>query len=565
MEARKTTLGDIFTGNNVSLIPYFQRPYVWGEEYWERLLDDLKDVSESGMPYFMGSLIRKEKIVQDEIFKVNDLVDGQQRMTTLFVFFKVLSLIKDDNLFEKKFISEVRGNVEVALRHSRFDGPAFNWIMNLKKLEDIPDSFKERQITKSYSYIRNELEKNEGRYDIWNIYENLQFVVIDLAAEEDEQQIFDTINSLGVPLTTAELLKNYLFNKDNEEDYQTKWYSIFEMEEDSREYWDKMIDRFLYAYLQIISRESKLKVRSLDRTNYMKIDKLFHSYKHFISTYLDNDHRLLIDGIYEAAKVFKGIFDPEVVDTRISRDDYLARMNLVIYGLHQQTLIPYIFFIELNVKDKMVRENLYKSIETFYIRRVISRATTKNYNNIFQDTLISNGVDSSEKFVSYLKESNMEMPFPSNEDIEESIINKRLNNREAKFVLYFLELELRETFDSTDLFEFSKYQLEHLMPKKWIHNWSDNLPDNVTSEDRDKKLLTMGNLAIISGPLNSSISNSNWRLKLSGDSKRGGLVEYGAGIKTHHEVLGKPFWDENCIEERGNQISKWVKDVWTEI
>jgi uncharacterized protein with ParB-like and HNH nuclease domain len=94
------------------------------------------------------------------------------------------------------------------------------------------------------------------------IKQNVQFVCIDLLEGEDEQQVFDTINSLGVRLTTAELLKNYFYNKDNVKEYETGWVDVFEKDNDTRSYWEQeietgrikrsLIDIFFDAYFQIL-------------------------------------------------------------------------------------------------------------------------------------------------------------------------------------------------------------------------------------------------------------------------------------------------------------------------
>ena len=52
MEAGKRTVNDIFNGNRILEIPFFQRSYVWGEEQWERLLADMEEVSKANKPYF---------------------------------------------------------------------------------------------------------------------------------------------------------------------------------------------------------------------------------------------------------------------------------------------------------------------------------------------------------------------------------------------------------------------------------------------------------------------------------------------------------------------------------
>lgn len=90
--------------------------------------------------------------------------------------------------------------------------------------------------------------------------------------DEDEQQIFDSINSLGVNLTTAELLKNYFFGPNTIQEYESKWVSVFEKDNDTKAYWDTemetgrlrrtMMDIFFDSYFQIFVQDKKYKKRS---------------------------------------------------------------------------------------------------------------------------------------------------------------------------------------------------------------------------------------------------------------------------------------------------------------
>ena len=80
------------------------------------------------------------------------------------------------------------------------------------------------------------------------IKQYVQFVCIDLLDGEDEQQVFDTINSLGVRLTTAELLKNYFYNKDNVQEYETNWFAIFEKDSETRLYWEQFNDKDCFEF-----------------------------------------------------------------------------------------------------------------------------------------------------------------------------------------------------------------------------------------------------------------------------------------------------------------------------
>ena len=106
MEAGKRTINDIFNGNRVLEIPFFQRAYVWDETQWERLLEDMELISTLKKPHFLGSVILKQQdtLTSSEVGDIRTLIDGQQRLTTLNIFFKVLWLKKDSNSsFERRF------------------------------------------------------------------------------------------------------------------------------------------------------------------------------------------------------------------------------------------------------------------------------------------------------------------------------------------------------------------------------------------------------------------------------------------------------------------------------
>lgn len=95
MEAGKRTINDIFTGTRVLEIPFFQRAYVWDEPQWERLLEDVESVCKTRTPYFMGAVILKQQHTSSDssVGDVWTIIDGQQRLTTISILLKVLSLI----------------------------------------------------------------------------------------------------------------------------------------------------------------------------------------------------------------------------------------------------------------------------------------------------------------------------------------------------------------------------------------------------------------------------------------------------------------------------------------
>jgi len=175
MDAGKRTINDIFNGNRILEIPFFQRAYVWGENQWERLLEDMELVTFSQKPYFLGSVILKQQQTTsgNGVGDIRTLIDGQQRLTTLNIFFKVLCLKTGKNSsFERRFKLE---NEELALWHNHNDIESFERILHLEKLEEIDEK---DGITRAYNFFKENV--NPEKLDWQTILNNIMFVGIDL-------------------------------------------------------------------------------------------------------------------------------------------------------------------------------------------------------------------------------------------------------------------------------------------------------------------------------------------------------------------------------------------------
>ena len=251
----KSTIDQLFNGTRVFEIPFYQRSYVWGEKQWERLLSDIISVGQKTTDYFLGAIILKQIIAGTAKwgdYKV--VIDGQQRLTTLAILLKVLYLKQGLNeWFKRKFFLP---DGTLAIQHSRIDRDDFQKIMQLESCDEIDGK---SNIIKAYNYFRKYLDPDT--IDENRLKYNIQVIDIIIDNNDDEQQIFDTINSLGVDLTTAELLKNHLFSEDTLAEYKSLWEPAFEKDEDCIRFWAQPllkgrnkqinIEAFLNAFLQI--------------------------------------------------------------------------------------------------------------------------------------------------------------------------------------------------------------------------------------------------------------------------------------------------------------------------
>ena len=568
MEAGKRNITDIFNRSRILKIPHFQRSYVWKEDYWERFLEDMTYVSKTNNTYFMGSIILKQQETSSE-FQTGDVrtvIDGQQRLTTTLLFFKALFIRNEES--ERFSTTFETFNNELILEHNFSDKPIFDKIL---LDQEILEEDKNKQIWKCYNYFLENIVKNEIKPN--NLLSRVLFVGIDLQNQEDEQQIFDTINSLGVSLTTAELLKNYLF-KDDINSYNINWRDIFEKDDEIKNYWEQEvtsgrsirnnIDLFLQSYLFIKIQEKDLKVSSEDKERFFKIDSVFNSYKEFIKNYNLNINDIIKE-LKEYASIYKKNIIPQITEQDLNKNNYIQRLNLIIFGLDTATIIPYVLYISKKVQNESDMFEIFKYVETYLMRRIICRATTKNYNQLFRSALINNEIDTLSKLKEFIENKSEKINYmPTDEDVKKGFNESWLSNKQTRAILYFIERTIRNDLYSTELKFISEYSLEHIMPKKWRNNWDkDNKLSEPEKKERDRIILTLGNLTIITKQLNSSIRDSDWPTKKNGSGKNKGLNEYAQGIEIFSKYMQKENWDEICIKERAEELYNYsVNHVW---
>ena len=568
MQAQTSKINDIFNGNRALEIPFFQRSYVWGEPQWERMLEDLESITETKRPYFMGSVILKQQPTSSRDF-VGDrrtLIDGQQRLTTLNIVIKVLCLKTNENETFKRFLTLRNGSL--ALLHNYSDIKDFEQILNLDSLVSLDGN---SPVLEAYEYFREHL--NSSKIDLDAVLNNVTFVGIDLGLEEDEQQIFDTINSLGVRLTTAELLKNYFFSRDEEVAFEKNWRVIFELDDDVKKFWDRditagrakreNIDLFFYSFLQIKIQDPEIGVRSEDKKVYSKVEGLFESYKSFIKNY-ELDKEELLAEIKTYADLYRIWIRHDILESELSSEYGIERINAIIFGLDNTTLIPYVLYVLKNVSNSNERNLIWEYLETYIMRRMVCHMNNKNYNNLFSEKLISNATTTKEALKQQIEsQAETHTMMPSDIVLEKGFHESWLVNKQATGILYLIESMIRnKTKQSTSMLGLSKYSLEHIMPKKWENNWGHVQTDE-ERVFRNKKLLTLGNLTIITANLNASIRDSSWNKKKEGQSGKPGLKHYSSGIETFSPYLEHIEWNEETIESRASDLFEHAKAIWS--
>ena len=577
MNISKESLIKLFnTGTNQYLIPFFQRPYVWKKEDCENLYEDLVGTYEENKTnrqkeHFIGTIITKNSLSSTQMTAQYDLVDGQQRMTTFSILIKALANSVDmneenakhlfENLNSTLFFKDAYGKIHYRIIHNRLDRQSFDLIMQCDGSTDIDLEIGNSKIVDAYLFFREKF-KQLSNDEILNLNFTLlhKFPAINMVLElhDDEQEIFDTINSLGVKLTTSELLKNYIFNDDETKAlYKEYWEDIFELDEETVKFWNakktagrvyrENIDVLLYCYL-LIEKEKDV-----------SLENLFKDYKVWLSSKTVLEKKHFLETLKNYAEIYINLpSGTELKNMRFS--DSEKRFFHVIENLNITTIYPLVLFVYKNTSDLLEREKCLNLLESYLVRRAVCKLTTKNYNNLFISLIKQLKVTDDNTIAENLSEILSEYKDDSSKfpEVDEFVIgfsNSILSNQHAKEILFIISLyQINTVLNDLTVLNSQSFSVEHIMPKKWKENWNQDL-SREESNQRDFKLQTLGNLTIITKNLNSKLRNSSW------SNKKTILNEFSSlPITTKYTSLNE--WNEEEIEQRAVDLFFLASTIW---
>jgi Uncharacterized conserved protein len=231
------------------------RTYVWSlERQWEPLWMDVRRLADRVLegtqtePHFLGAIVVQQQQSEMGNLSVRTVIDGQQRLTTLQLLFDAtygLLVERELDALASQMENLVRNQAAyISDPSDRFkiwptnrDRPAFEEVMALSRPDYAKLKSQDSRIARAHRYFLTEVDHWLGADNpskraealVSAMSHRLSLVVIDLAFDEDAQEIFETLNARGTPLTAADLIKNFVFQKlqqdnfDAEEHYEKYW------------------------------------------------------------------------------------------------------------------------------------------------------------------------------------------------------------------------------------------------------------------------------------------------------------------------------------------------------
>jgi len=571
-------------------IPFFQRTYVWDEDNWEDLMEEFMDAEKTNN--FLGAIILKQLPPATGKPKELEIIDGQQRLTTISIFLRALYDSFPENIkqnfrdiifrilfFKKDYTSPDYD--EIRIEHSLVDSESYRKVIRepeTVKFDQINE--KSHRILRCYKFFRENLENisEDKKKNLLNKIldtDNKMLVVIDLKERDDEQSIFDTLNTAGVRLTSAEIIKNSLFKRliefSGKEEairtYKETWEKTFLKDEDTSFYWERELTtgRLKRQNIEILLHSVAIIEGFYDPDKHVLSD-LSKLYKRKTMEFKTSEElKNFINKIIKYAEVYKeNIYDFDKSDLFSFNEDLNGikkRLLHILNILDISTFHPFILYIAKN-KDENKQKECFRDLEKFVICNAITRKVPiKNYNKLIK------------QFIQNPTNLKKEIKKITKKDVEDGL--RKVPNKLASLILFWIELYRRHKEKRSDILELKyTYSLEHVMPIKWRKYWNfdrvphpdSNLSDMDKEKDREEKLFWLGNMTLLRSRLNSSIRNYYFERKINGEGKKRGIRHY-ADLLITKDIVGKfdqgdKTWNEEKIKDRTEELMNTFLEIW---
>ena len=552
---KKKVLNGFIGGNNSTqfVIPIYQRNYVWEKKNVLQLMSDIEKMipyynnEDENIFHFFGSIVYIDTLHKGS-FSEWTVIDGQQRLTTIFLILQALKQIYSENekIISKKYLLNdediINSNEEMdryRLKPLVSDDNVYKLIQD-NKLEKLTDADQNSNVLKAYNVIKKELAIWKDKYSFEQIIgaiDKFKIVWIQLDKKEDPQQVFESINSTGVNLTAADLIRNFvLMNKDNETQtriYEDYWSPIeFEYVE------TKNLKEFFRFYVSIKERNTIPEKEVYDRFK-LKYDELLK----------ENAEEDILSEILDYAKYYYYICKdisklPDSANVELALKDYR----------NAKTNMPNIILMEtmnLYYKEKSISEedmiNTIKLLTTYIVRRNIAGLDTKSISNIFGSMLgkILKKYNDGENYYSavmktFVIETRLTNQYmPNDKTIKDEFNKSNLYSREATaFVLKKIE-------NNESRIPYSQLNIEHVMPQKDTKYWIKCINEGSTYEEVVNRI---GNLTLVDSKDNSSMKNTDFKNKKD-------ILNKSSHIKMNVNILNKEVWNEEEINKRSAKLA----------
>ena len=602
METQVRTPQMVFMQPQRLIVPLFQRPYVWNEDnQWEPLWGDVKRVAQRLLgdpharhqPHFLGAVVLQQLQNPSGTMQERTIIDGQQRLTTLQLLLDALHAellavgaeqpaMRVETLVMNAPPFWERPEDRFKVWPTNRDRAAFNAVMaadpplaydalehRTSRMVQAHEFFA-RRVREWLAADMESVQLRAGAVER-TVRELMQMVVIDLAADENAQEIFETLNARGAQLTAADLIKNFIFQRLTE--------SGADVEAAYGQYWKEFETGFWETE---ISAGRVRHQRSSMFLNHWLIAKtgeeilareVFHRFKAYADFESGVTMIELLGQLHRSGREYQGF-----VGAAGQFTGPIDRLGLFAYRtgvMESEVVKPLVLFLldpdEAAIPDDQLTKAL-EVVESWLVRRMLVRASSKSYTQVFAE-LIAQVRKSGRQLAGDVIEHHLaHQPgtnwyWPDNEEVRAEVQTlaayRRLSRARLRMVLEAIEDHERgwrgpATGLGGERVARGQYAIEHIMPRRWQVHWA--LPEGRIAADRDAILDTIGNLTLLTGRLNSKVSNGPW----AGQAGKYAALQSHDVFMLNRQLLGQAMdgWDDEHIGARTERLIGVITEVW---
>jgi hypothetical protein len=602
MKADTHTPAEIFGAPVRYLVPLFQRPYVWTmEDQWGPLWADVQTVAEQLLqatgsdgiaPHFLGAIVLEQQWSATAYLPVRHVIDGQQRLTTLQILLDAAQLVAEQHgspvdshalqalVLNPKELAQDPDEVFKVWPTNR-DQSAFRSAMDNET--SVPPDLASSNIVRAHSYFTDQITQwAEPAADpsrckqrltalTHALSKYLKLVVIDLESGDNAQVIFETLNHRGTPLLAADLVKNLLFQlASNQSENLTSLYDDYWKPFDS-DHWRRNIrqGRLYRPYVDVFLNYWL----TMRRLHEVPADRIFTEFRELIQT-SDLAAWEVMRDLGQDARVYASL---EALPWDSVEGTFYYR---VVKVMEASVVGPFLLWIVRWPEDQIPTEQRHRAlaaVESWLVRRMICRLTTKNYNRLVVDLLKEldrNGPETAgtatEAFLASSGGSTNQ--WPSDEAVQQALQTSKiyieLTRGRLRILLEALEDDLRGSWSEHQHCPRGKLTIEHVMPQGWREHWNDATTDSGALQ-RDALVQSIGNLTLVNDKLNPALSNRPWTddqahaRGLNGHGKRA-LLDQHSVLKLNAEITSTHTgsWTEEDIRQRSMDLARRIVGIW---
>lgn len=552
------TFRQLFGNGLTYQVPRFQRDYSWTEDQWEDLWEDIQQtLPDDGEPaHYMGYLV-----LQTHDQKIFDVIDGQQRLTTInLLILAILKALQD--LIQANVDPERNQLRATQLRNSYIgyldpvtliprnkltlnrnnDAYYKDYLVPLQKLPIRNRRASEHLLRKAFEWFYKKVRETYGKEQsgeslarfIDGLADKLFFTVIVVTDELNAFKVFETLNARGVRLSPTDLLKNYLFSVVDREKKDSR-----ALEELERR-WDKIVEKLgndnFTNFLRVHWNSRNKFVRQADLFKTIRLNTPDSAQVFELIRQLDHD-----------VDVYNGFTRPD--DELWTREQGRYIKELRLYNVRQ----PWpILLAAYRAYDEQGFTAVLRacSIVTFRYNIIGERATNEQervYNSIAQQ-IGTGALRQSREAIRLLKPL-----YLNDDDFQSAFVSKTLkttssrNTQIAKHILFAIESALtNETYDV----ESSKYSLEHILPENPGENW-----EGFSDDEYGEAVYKLGNFTLLHRNRNSQLGNKSFAEKRD-------IYAESSFEQTRRVAEENDVWHMGRIRVRQQWMAKQAKSIW---